>query len=157
MRIDSVRISLFVSYVSCWNFDPGSRPWDFYFWTYFLDEQIVRKSCLFQVKFTRLLSTLLKWRTFITLVVQIVNYREKMKLLVSKGLRWTYMSVSTATYLMGRLGRFAFTKILELTDIDFLRKNFLGTLFILLEIRLIYWNLKNWQCKFRQSLRLSIR
>ena len=40
-------------------------------------------------------------------------------------------------------GRFAFTKILELTDIDFLRKDFLGTLFILLEIRLIYWNLKN--------------
>ena len=34
-------------------------------------------------------------------------------------------------------GRFAFTKISELTDIDFLRKDFSGTLFILLEIRLI--------------------
>ena len=40
-------------------------------------------------------------------------------------------------------GRFAFTKILELTDIDFLRKDFLGTLFNLFEVRLIYWNLKN--------------
>ena len=39
--------------------------------------------------------------------------------------------------------RFAFTKILELTGIDFLRKYFLGTFFILLEIRLIYWNLKS--------------
>ena len=47
------------------------------------------------------------------------------------------MSVSTATYLMGRLGRFAFTKILELTGIDFIRKDFSETLFILLEIRLI--------------------